>query len=354
MKHVFVLHSPITYISAIGVCLEKGLPREDVLFLSDKWRYDAGPIPVKHIDAFTGIRTLTMNPVRYVRNILHPYKEFYQLIDSLVGDDSFIVYAPIMRMACRVLIVHPKCQSFCIIEEGTEAYTTYQDIQGYTQVLNDRWFYPDGIKSLLPRFKNAYHAFCFDYTFFERIPIMHNAYASNPNIPFYGMSEYSFPDARNRTIMSFQSILKYMEESGVVIPYFSGSVIWLEDMRHVHRHGVERVFSVYLKYLKECSGKGKIYVKFHPNDNIEHRKLFTSFLEANDISYSVMSDDVLLELVLMKAEKCAVYGVGSSLLFYAGLFGHDAYSIRNGFGELKEKVFDLDKVDVFNNIVKFI
>ncbi|MBQ4163274.1 MAG: hypothetical protein IJD84_10425, partial [Parabacteroides sp.] len=54
MKHIFIIHSNISYLASLGVICKERIPNKNVIFIAKKYSNEWGPIPIHNI----GIRTM--------------------------------------------------------------------------------------------------------------------------------------------------------------------------------------------------------------------------------------------------------------------------------------------------------
>ena len=69
----------------------------------------------------------------------------------------------------------------------------------------------------------------------------------------------------------------------------------------------------------------RIMIKFHPEQNIQNQ-IIRRFQE-KEIDYQIIPNHVSVEAILLNYHHLNIYGFHSSLLFYASLWGHNAYSL---------------------------
>ena len=65
-----------------------------------------------------------------------------------------------------------------------------------------------------------------------------------------------------------------------------------------------------------------------------------SILRENDIEVEVMQNDMIIEAFFMQSKNCKIIGVLTSVLEYAHVFGHEAYSIYGLFEKQPPTFFD--------------
>lgn len=127
MKHIFTIHSPITFLIAHGVIKELGLDENDVILLS---RSDYNPpLELHHrVPAFCDKYD------RWYKKILHfnVPNNSDDYINKITNGDKFIAYIDLMAVPQRILITHSNCHAFNFIEEGTASYSVANSLLDIT------------------------------------------------------------------------------------------------------------------------------------------------------------------------------------------------------------------------------
>lgn len=350
MKHIFVIHSNITYLISLAVVQKENLKTEEILFISDGYTCN-GPIPVKVVKVEANRNILKKSLLRYTRLLFNPQCELYMAIDTFLKGDSFIAYVPILHLVKKLVLLHPRCLQFHFIEEGLASYYTTMTLDSYACIHPYGWFYSKGIKGLKNRFHTAYKEFCFKTRKIESIPIQymnHDAYGRK----FYAFSEFAYQSIQygEKVIVPINpliSVYKLDEISDV-----SDACIWIGDPDVEERYG-KNVFSSCLNERLFSHIKNNIlYVRFHYREGHTQRREFQYLLEKNNIKYKIINDDQIMELVLLKSINCKCFGIGSTLLIYASIFGHKSYSVAEGFPKYRENLDNI--VPVFSKFVTYI
>lgn len=350
MKHIFVIHSNITYLISLAVVQRENFEIEDVLFISDGYTCN-GPIPVTSVKVESNRDILKKSPCRYARLLFNPHGELYMAINAFLKGDSFIAYVPVLHLIKKLVLLHPRCVQFHFIEEGLASYYASMTLEDYACVHPDGWFYPKGLKGIKSRLHIAYKEFCFKTRKIESIPIQYMNHDA-PGRKFYTFSETAYTSVQygEKVIIPINSIMNsYSFED---ISDVSNSYIWIGDPDVENQHG-KQIFTACLKerlfpHIKE----NMLYIRFHYRESEIQRKDFLFLLEKNNIRYKIIDDSQIMELVFLKSKECKCFGIGSTLLMYASIFGHKCYSIAEGIPNYRE---NLDAVvPVFSNFVSYL
>lgn len=124
MKHVFFIHSHITWLVSGGVIRHLGLASENVLFVCS--RGYAPPETVFEVISFPDKPwLLTWRPHIWIRD----RRELAQFVDRVARNKDFQWYLPHTGFSFfRAFIEHPHCRGFNLIEEGIGSYHTREGL----------------------------------------------------------------------------------------------------------------------------------------------------------------------------------------------------------------------------------
>lgn len=352
MKHIFVVHSPVTYLCSIGVINKEKIQHDDVLIISDGYNMD-GPFPIMAVTVTFSQDMLFRNPKKFIRLFNDPSYYLYKLIEQFVGDDKFMAYVPVFHLIKRLVVIHPKCSGFHFIEEGMAAYYDDFSIEDYAYSPYGDWKYYIGFKGFRQRIWAMICAFSYRIDKMACIPLFYLPYVFNRDRKFYGFSIYSHRFASNNILLDFKEVKNSFEFEHSYSLH--NETIWIGDPDIILIYSKEE----YVKSLKEKlypflhKIKCKIlYVRFHQREDEKQRSLFLNLLQEINIQYAVIPDEKIMEFVFMESTNCNVVSYMSSLLFYASFFGHNSYSIMRGIPELYNNVNT--KISYFEKIVDVI
>lgn len=344
MKHIFTVHSNITYLSALGVITLRNLDAADCLIFSLSFS-----IPQN------GVRTHTLasNSSRLYR-LLHLKRYFntakiiYRVADDFIGDDTFEVYAPCMVREATLFYAHPKCVKLNFIEEGLSAYCegfSLCSLSGYSSLHKFTLSFWARLREVFEIGKLIMHGYTAKV---QAMPVYYTSYIGNPNVDFYGFSSLSFPSSpSNKHVISFTQISqRFTFRSTMDI---NNSHIWIgeyldpsEDF-NFHISGIEQGLVQRIK----AEGIKSIFIKFHPSQKENLRIATMSLLDKYSINYKIIPDNVIMELEFIEAKNLHIYGCSSSLLVYGAMMGHHAVSINKHIRNYPDI-----EVPIFNEVVK--
>lgn len=318
MKHVFLVHSPITYIMALSVMCEENLRNEEVIFLSNKQLQYANVIPVLCMNKlFCGI-----NKILYGR-------KFDTLIKKITYGEPFYAYIPVMNQQARLLVTNSQCLGFHFIEEGLEAYfrnmtLDYLSSEGYSKkwrctTIND---YVNLLRDSIALFIHGIP------TKTLQLPFHYHNYAFNESHIFYCSGKDAFSIAVNRKVCSIKNRLtKLMDYSYDV----SDSYIWVSS--HIFQSypsvklEIKEMYKQALFRFFKDNGCKQLFVKFHPTENKDSRKLTSQMFDELGVNYTIVPDNIILELALITSKNVTMISDYSSLLLYNYILGHHNVSV---------------------------
>lgn len=352
MKHIFVVHSNITYLVSLGVVRKEGLDLNDILIISDGYNC-SGPIPITVVKVEANRNILKKSLKRYFHLYFNPRYEIYKEIDKFLMGDKFIAYVPVLHLIKKLVLLHEKCEQFHFIEEGVAAYYETNSLEDYAYIHGkNNWFYPKGIRGLKQRIHTAYREFGFKSGVIESIPLYYMNHDS-PERKFYGLSKDAHPAVSLgvKEVLDLSSLMKDFTWSNC-IDDLSNKCVWIGDPDVQKWYG-EDLFKKCLedKLIPFIQGE-TLYVRFHYRESDTQRKDFLNILKNNSIDYVVVDDKQIVELIFIKSKSCKCIGLQSSLLIYSKLLGQDTYSVAEGIPAMKEYLEKL--IPCFSHFVTFI
>lgn len=323
MKHIFVVHSNITYLAALGVVTLKKLELDNVLFVSQHFVRSA-PIPVVPIRLFS--RNL-FRPCRFF-NFAHRVD---RLIDQFIQGQSFRAYVPALTKPAKVIVTHNRCLGFDFIEEGIGSYLRQFPLENHTYEYRTDSFRASCSGHYLKRLAyGLLNLLRGETPRLTALPINYTSYAGTSGIGFYGFHASVFPLADHRELLDFRQITKRFDfstegslpdEACVVIGEGLFSLVNGYSVDQYTKLLEDRVVP-WLKQRKISS----IYLKHHYNESQESMtKSLAVFTQAN-IDVQLIDRAVILEMVLLRSRGITLFGYSSSLLFYGALMGCRSYS----------------------------
>lgn len=346
MKHLFTIHSPLTFLVAYSTIEHLGLSREDVILLSQRYT-----VPIKGFRVEPAFQTKYNSFWSRLTKFNVP-RHYDRYISQLTGGETFTAYVDLMSYYQKILVTHEQCQGFHFIEEGNASYMSEDDMadltwEDYTSDMsfrNNSLFSRSSIQSII-RTLRGYNLRLIS------LPYHYMAYVNFPDTNFYAFSNNAFYNApeHKRVLVAPQKEDVNMLELAKGIQ-LSNEVIWVDGANG-------RYTGLPLSYYHEAIEKAieimkskgiitnQVYVKLRPGIKNTEDIYLVAALQRAGLQVVVLPGDLVLEALFIASERCTIVGVLTSALEYAHVFGHTAYSIYSLFSE-QPPTF-LDRMDGF-------
>lgn len=325
MKHVFFVHSPITYLAMLGILCNRRIEEKDVVVFSN-WKYDQSVLPFVPIEG-RSCKDLFRNPSKFLNTARYNDKR----LNRLTGGDKFQLYVPAFNGSVdRFAATHKNCIGISFMEEGLSSYVPELPFSFYNarrlSLKNTRYSsFRDRIEDM---FKVAR-----GYSFaMHSIPFIYNATFGMQEILYFGFGEDAFPGfSREKVIrLSFAEIKErfhlenHYDLTGSVVLATCGLLVDL-DMFKVEE---DRYFRAIDDCVRSLAGK-KVFLRFHPHESLAVRKKTKELLERHRLDYMEIGNQSIMEIELLNAKDVTVYGFDSTMQYYAAMFGHKCFSLSN-------------------------
>lgn len=296
MKHVFVIHSHITFLVAMGTVNLLKLSQSQVIFLYGRnYRISCIKVPYKTIDISSFYRP---SPT-YLFNCFQQWK-YIRKVDKFISNeiaDSYYVYIPHTGFEIfQILLTHPLCKGLNLIQEGAVTYFTrrvkWKSVaKNIITIFNKRTWYQSNwfIPNHFYREKETIRTFACNETFFLPLNKARNFVIKLPSYPL------------NIQIQETNPVFVF--ETAVEVKLIDRD-IYMEACR---------------KMIRECARENN-YIKFHPNQSEANKETIRSFFAG--VHYQELSMDIPFELILSSYANLTVCGFTSSLMFFAKELGH--------------------------------
>jgi hypothetical protein len=360
MKHIFLVHSPVTYLSSVAVINELKISEENAIIiffefkkLTQKNKYTA--VSISEFYTKRGLLKKTYNYFKYFNVI----KRIDRLAGEVTKNEKFITYVPALIFAGKALVTHKNCVAFNFIEEGLMNYYKEETLFGLTAVNSKDPWRSDLFKNPTLILNEIYQILR-GYNFkLQALPFSYSCYNGLPNVFFYGLSKDSFPliNKNKQVIIPFKkNIFSDIEQKQKF--NLTDQTIWIGDgavIQHnlsvsVYIKGIENGC---IKYLQQNNIQN-IFIKFHRDEPTSLRETVKDVFIKNGINITIIPDNIILELLLFESSNTTLIGVFSSLLYYAVIMNHSAFSIYNFLKEEYSKLFAGRDFSFYWNMVKLI
>ncbi len=257
------------------------------------------------------------------------------LLDRILNKNikgSYCCYLPnTNNFIMQAIISKSNCKEYNIIDEGLMSY------------LDPKFF----IKKTNPLYKNQFFfkkilKFFFH---FNRSIVYKNIKAKSGFIYLFNKSDFS--NTINPVIKIEYPILEID-----IVPMDNEHVFVFDNS--IQDNVIDEIdFYILIRKIFADIKLIKLYIKFHPaQNNIES---IITHLTNLEINFEILPMDLPLELVFVKSKNMTIYGIWSSLLFYAAISKHHSISFINIASKISVKAKEWSKYNVpmvFHNIVE--
>lgn len=322
MKHIFWVHSHITYLIATVIIEYNNLNDSTILLtrnytLPFKTKATVFAFPYYFTPSKTKHRLISkINIISSMKSIKHCNK----LIDQICKNKDFIFYAPLFNQpSIQCFIEHLNCRKFYYIEEGSASYRTLEYFQN---------------NSIIEKMK------C---TYLKLLPysnILGRNFYDDEHPKFFGTYSF-FKDAfpwndNEKYILPFNQIKKIDKIETDAFLFFDALV----EFGHVSMDVFIKVLNDVIKFLILKEYK-IVSFKFHPEQKKERNnknKIISLFNQySNSITFIELNSDFIAENYFMQY-KSNVFVFLSSIGIYAKKSGSKVLSLMCFF-EKHDKEF---------------
>ena len=334
MKHVFTVHSPITFLMTLSIIKMNDIDQNDIVVLCSGYE---PPIVLPYFKK--SFQSLNRNFIHKILNWNTP-KEYDKYINSfLKEDENYVAYIDLMHMHQRILVTNKKCVEFSFFEEGTESYVYAKKIVDVGNIFNKNTNRYNKFSDNLPDIRMILRGYGLNLISMPFDPINYRGVASS----FYCLSDAAYPgiNIANKKICNLKDLnLDSVFPQSLTL---SNQLIWIEETftyafeipEFEYEHAIKATIN---KLSTEFVNK-TIFIKKRPCQKDSDSLVYKILLQ-NGSKVEIIADNIVLEIVLQKSENCLLIGNVSSLLFYGKLFGHESYSMFNLIQNKPKTIFD--------------
>ena len=317
MKHVFLLHSAITYLASLSIISEEKLDEKECLFV-----YQGEDLGFPRIIESISLKEYRLKSFGYVNRV-------DKIIASFTHNEFFKLYVCSINKFASILMSHKNCVGFNFFEDGTASYLASYSINFFLKE------YPN-VPQRVRGFKDFYRLFrlylgnllnMYPIQFF-RYPLDYIPYVNVNDVVFYCTNQYTFPLANNRKIMSVGG--EYIK----LLPCkyeLSNEVVWVSsgmfDFCPQDIPAIASVIKSYFRAIKDTIPNNRIFIKFHQRESeiskLTIRNLFT------ELGMGIIEIDgaTIMEIEILHSKNITMYGDITSLLLYNAMWGGRSISL---------------------------
>jgi hypothetical protein len=316
MKHIFTVHSPITFLCAYSVCKTLELNEADVIIISSGYTppFEYGQIVPAFHEKKNGFLSKLLN--------INLPKAYDKYISNLIDRNDFIAYIDLMHYWQRILVTHENCKQFNFLEEGMNSYLKPDTLGEVTFVAKEKTFRVNSMKDYLNLFYFAARGYNHKLL---NLPYWSLGYRYLENVSYFCFSDLCYPGIKRE----YKKVIKFHSNSDNGLK-LENAIIWIEDIynkRHVSDNkDIHFAFDNSVKYIQNEYGMThKHYVKLRPSGKVSESEV-APILAENEIDYEILNVNEPLELILSKSKNIVLISATSSLCYYGKTMGHEAYT----------------------------
>lgn len=305
MKHVFYIHSHITYYVTLAIISKYKISSKDIFFIISRGYKNTSLETSRCID-FTEIHS-DIDKI-YIKDFYKTYRYIDKVdktLTSKIRDQDFIVYLPLMRhKLMQIIATNKNCKTLNIIEEGVSAYASYfMNIKEKNPLKRiGKLIVNDFINIGRGRF---YYVKPFDLRKFKK--------ESNPI--FYTITNKGF----NGICYDVEKV-EVVKEQDFNYLISNKNVLVLEGA--VEQGNLKfKTFINAINILLEENYMEELFIKFHPAQIDANKNKILEICNRYVKKLVVIPNEIPFEQIAVNNTGLNVFGFTTSLLFYSKEFG---------------------------------
>lgn len=322
MKHIFFVHSNLTYLGALSVINQLNINSKDIILSTNySFKLPNSEIPTINLSNLLEKNTERKSWKERLFNSRCNYLKFDDLLNNLVDQQKFAIYLPhIGHKEYRIIANHPNCLEVNFIEDGIGSYIP--TLKKHKGLYGGQLFFEqkkqDLIRALYKR--KIVHSFMPKHLY-ETAPIKKKEAPK-----FFGFTDKSFQHLKDIHKIKLEQVKNLQ----VALLKPNSDIIVLDALAEVGLVSYDTMISSVEKIAVGLKEK-QFSIKFH---HFQDQKLIDEILyrfNNNNLSYDIIEYSVLLEdQFLNKAHgRLTIHGFITSLLYYAKVAGHQVFSYEN-------------------------
>lgn len=302
MKHIFYVHSYVTYLVTLGVIEHNKIQDEDVLLISA--RNAVTQKRFKEIDFSSKYPKLFGIPcygegLFFLKN-LRFIKSFDGDINRFCHTDRFLCYLPTDKhFGQQLLMTHKNCVGISYIEEGLFTYNN--------EFKKRTWPF-HGLLGSLKRYLNTGNR--------NINPLKRN---NGSSVLFTLFDPYYY-----RTDLSIRCVMPSIpdiEYNGIILE--NTNILMMNAFKDASVQVQQQLLLLLEKFAEELfERKEKIYIKHHPYATEILKRQIELVFSKSGVCYDVLDASLNTELMLFNSRNLSIYGFFSAAMLYGAMMGH--------------------------------
>ncbi len=306
MKHLFYIHSYVTYLVTLGVVEHHRIKDEDIVLVYGRGGVSQNRFKAIDVDkAYPDIAHLPTfgTSLMFLKKFNH-IALFDNAIKNLVENKKFICYLPSNNhFLLQLLATHSLCNGVNFIEEGLFTYNN--------NFYKKNWPF-EGVLGLVKRVVNTG---C-------RNVKPEKLVREGTLFTLFDTSVYG----NSITKECVMPVLENISYPGIILA--ETNLLLLNAFKDVNESVRHSILDVLADFAVNCK---EIYIKHHPYADSKFKKEVEQTFARCGTNVHVIPEDAQTELMLFKSKNLNIYGFFSAAMMYGALFGHKAYSFTKRF-----------------------
>ncbi len=249
MKHIFLVHSPVTYLVSISVIDELKIPKEDAIIIFERFNTGTSHLNYIGIDLHAYFdRKLSFKKIVDFFKHFSLVERIDFLVNNITNNQKYVAYVATLTYSSKTLITHKNCSNFNFIEEGLADYYKEETLSNINPVYSKDSWRSQILKQTKRTLTEVYWVLR-GYNFkLLGLPFSYACYHAFNNVSFYGLTEESFPLVhKNKVIIPFEKHSFNQLQLNIDID-LTNKFIWIGDAGVV-QHGYNK--DVYLEGIEK-------------------------------------------------------------------------------------------------------
>lgn len=306
-KHVFYVHSHITYYISMAIINEIKISESEVLFIKSR-AYENNSLDNSKCIDITDIHDSIdkIGKLDFFKTYKY-IKKIDNLIDSKIPNIDFSVYLPMVRhKAMQIIASNKNCKQINIIEEGVIAYSKY-----FMHFKEKNVLLAIG-KYIVNNFLNIGRG-----RFYFIKPFDIRKFIKKNQPIFYTVSNQGFKGLPFKI-----KKIELISDKNFSFELKGNIVMVLEGAVEQGNLGLETFISSIEEMLRvNTQNEKKISIKFHPAQSDANKEKIINSCKKLGIKPQNIPNHVSFEQLALKNKNLLVIGFSTSLLFYARELG---------------------------------
>ena len=310
MKHLFLVHSSITYYMSVVVVKSLGLSTHDVIFLF-YGNYEApnNTTDITYIDISNYPNFPHPLTIQSIIKSQHIIKLLDKSINHISNNKNYIVYiSTTSTLLNQIFITNDLCRGYHFIEEGV---ANYRD-----NLYNEPAIKRNKLITIMCSVFNLFHSrISLNYPFLKP----YKKFSLSNYVPKYFLLDNKYHSVKNRSNIVLLPFYKESDENHR-FDYSNSIIFVMSPLLEYRLCSIENLRCVISYFFSQVISSEQLFVKYHPQQNTQTKDLVLSIALEHNIAIKEIDLSLPMEQVLLHSDNSKWYGFESSLLFYASLF----------------------------------